>query len=151
MRHDGPVREGRILDEQLEYYDSRASTYDQVYAREGRHDQGHDANERWLSDLREIEARLAGAQLTGQVLELGCGTAYWTRHLAATAERVTAVDGSERMLEAARQRLEGNSAVEFQRTDLVRTGRWATATTQSRRSSSLSMCPTRMSTTSFTV
>jgi 2-polyprenyl-3-methyl-5-hydroxy-6-metoxy-1,4-benzoquinol methylase len=114
------VREDRILDEQLEYYDSRASTYDQVYAREGRHDQGHDANECWLSDLREIEARLAGAQLTGQVLELGCGTGYWTRHLAATAERVTAVDGSERMLEAARQRLEGNSALEFQRTDLVR-------------------------------
>lgn len=78
----------------LDYYAARAVEYDQVYAKLERQ-----------SDLRAIEGWLPTA-LTGRtVLEVACGTGYWTQFYAPVARHVAAVDATEATLRIARARL----------------------------------------------
>lgn len=67
--------------ELISYYRRRAGEYEEIYAWPERQ-----------ADLdvlrREIPARLAGRE----VLEVACGTGYWTERLAATAQRIVATD-----------------------------------------------------------
>ena len=114
------VDDDALLDEQLAYYDDRAPIYDEAYTRTGHNDRGSEANERWWSELRIVENALSEAALGGDVLELGCGTGYWTQRLAAGAHSVTALDGSEQMLRVARQRLGNASNVTFEQVDILR-------------------------------
>lgn len=53
----------------------------------------------------------------GTVLELACGTGWWTQLLAPDAESVTAVDAAPEMLELARQRVE-NANVRYVRSNV---------------------------------
>lgn len=77
-----------------EYYAKRAPTYEQeVYARPERQDE--------LDQLKERLAELAAGQ---KVLELACGSGYWTEELAASADSVLATDINAPMLELARAR-----------------------------------------------
>lgn len=56
-------------------------------------------------DLREME-RWLPAQLSGRrVLELACGTGYWTQFIAAVAARIVAIDAAPETLEIARKRV----------------------------------------------
>jgi SAM-dependent methyltransferase len=52
--------------------------------------------------ILEIIAQLKSCARDLAVLEIACGTGYWTRFVAPCARNVTAVDFSEEMLEAAR-------------------------------------------------
>jgi demethylmenaquinone methyltransferase/2-methoxy-6-polyprenyl-1,4-benzoquinol methylase len=67
--------------ELVDYYRRRAGEYEEIYAWPERQ-----------ADLdrlrREIPARLAGCE----VLEVACGTGYWTERIAATAKRIVATD-----------------------------------------------------------
>ncbi|MBC7513280.1 MAG: methyltransferase domain-containing protein [Herminiimonas sp.] len=75
------------------YYAQRAATYDELYARSERQ-----------ADLVQLQRRV-GELLAGQrVLELACGTGYWTSAIAATADHVLATDINREMLEIARTR-----------------------------------------------
>ncbi len=75
------------------YYAQRAATYDEIYARPER-----------LADLAQLQRRV-GELLAGQpVLELACGTGYWSRAIAASASHVLATDISAEMLELSRAR-----------------------------------------------
>ena len=75
----------------LAYYAARANEYEKVYAKPER--------QRDLRDLHKIvPAYLAGRR----VLEVACGTGYWTRLIAARAAAVTAVDLSPDMLAVAK-------------------------------------------------
>lgn len=77
----------------LEYYARRVGEYDAVYAKPERQ-----------ADLGRLRAAVA-AELAGHdVLELACGTGYWTAVLAVAARSVEATDASERVLAAARRR-----------------------------------------------
>jgi 2-polyprenyl-3-methyl-5-hydroxy-6-metoxy-1,4-benzoquinol methylase len=75
----------------LDYYRRRALEYEAIYAKPERQ-----------ADLaalgRLIPERLRGAQ----VLEVACGTGYWTQRIAATAARVLATDLAEEPLRIAR-------------------------------------------------
>ena len=74
-----------------EYYARRAREYEEVYANPGRQDD--------LRALREECSRLfAGRDL----LEISCGTAWWTACLAGTARHITATDINPEVLEIAR-------------------------------------------------
>ncbi|HTW38050.1 MAG TPA: methyltransferase domain-containing protein [Steroidobacteraceae bacterium] len=76
------------------YYAARAPEYDQVYAKPERQ-----------NDLREME-RWLPPQLSGRrVLELACGTGYWTQLIAAVARRIVAIDAAPQTLEIARKRI----------------------------------------------
>jgi SAM-dependent methyltransferase len=55
----------------------------------------------------DLDAALVAFGPAGDVLELACGPGSWTLALAELADSVTAVDGSNEMLEHARSRLNG--------------------------------------------
>lgn len=81
------------MDNLPSYYAKRAAEYERIYAKPERQ-----------ADLRTLEARI-GKMLSGRkVLELACGTGYWTDVFAAHAAQVTALDLNEEMLEIARSK-----------------------------------------------
>jgi len=76
-----------------EYYSRRASEYEEIYSKPERQ-----------SDLKEIE-RLLLADLRGRdILEIACGTGYWTERVAPIANSVVAYDISEETLQIARSK-----------------------------------------------
>ncbi len=78
----------------VDYYRASAPLYDGVYLKPERQD-----------DLREIERWVAEVFAGRRVLEVACGTGYWTRFIAATATSITGLDAAPEMLALARQRV----------------------------------------------
>ena len=77
--------------ELVDYYRRRAGEYEEIYAWPDRQPD--------LDVLRsEIPARLAGCE----VLEVACGTGYWTERIAAAAKRIVATDLAPEPLAIAR-------------------------------------------------
>jgi SAM-dependent methyltransferase len=77
------------------YYDQRAAEYEQIYLPR---DEGHG---RELGELaRELRSTMQGRR----VLEVACGTGYWTACAAMVARTVTATDVSRAMLAEAHQK-----------------------------------------------
>ena len=87
------------------YYAQRASYYDAVYERPERQD-----------DIRTVRDLLRGTFAGRTVLEVACGTGYWTPSIAETAASVTATDGTLEPLAVARSRLV-NERVRFELAD----------------------------------
>ena len=100
-----------VLDEQQRYYSARAAEYDDFWFRDGRYDCGEAENRLWFEQMVELQAVVERAGLTGDVLELAGGTGIWTERLAARAERLTVLDGSQEMLSINGKRLERQGLV----------------------------------------
>lgn len=95
----------------LDYYRRRAGEYEALYARPERQAD--------LAALRgTIAARLAGAR----VLELACGTGYWTMLIAATAKAVLATDLAEEPLRIAAAKSYSPGKARFERADAYALG-----------------------------
>lgn len=94
-----------VLREQIAYYRARAPEYDEWFRREGLCDLGPDWNERWRDEVDSVARALEEFTPRGRVLELACGTGWWTERLARHAERLTAVDASPEAIELARERV----------------------------------------------
>ena len=75
------------------YYAARAAEYDAVYQKPERQ-----------ADLRAIEAWLVPRIAGARVLEIACGTGYWTQFLARSAVSVLGLDAAPATLEVARAR-----------------------------------------------
>jgi len=88
------------------YYASSTQAADAALSRAER------AND--LSKMRDRIAQLVRGQA---VLELACGTGYWTEVIAATAERVLATDILDEMIERAQRRRLPEGRVSFRRVD----------------------------------
>jgi demethylmenaquinone methyltransferase/2-methoxy-6-polyprenyl-1,4-benzoquinol methylase len=89
----------------LDYYKRRAATYERVYFKPERQD-----------DLRTMEAWLP-AQFSGRrVLEVACGTGWWTPHGARDARRWLATDLNPETMDIARAKTMPAS-VEFRTVD----------------------------------
>lgn len=84
-----------------EYYSARAPEYDRIYSKPERQ-----------NDLRAIEAWLPTVFAGRRVLDLACGTGYWTQFIARVAEHVLAVDASTQTMEIAKDRVDPGK-VEF--------------------------------------
>lgn len=90
----------------IDYYSRRAREYERIYDRPERQEN--------LAELR----RLVVEQLTGHdVLEIACGTGYWTSVIAAAARSVVATDASEEVLEMARHKSYPGGKVRFTAAD----------------------------------
>ena len=76
-----------------DYYASRAPVYDRVYAKPDRQ-----------ADLRYLEGFVADYFTGAKVLEIACGTGYWTQFIAPAAAAMLATDGTPEPLVLARQR-----------------------------------------------
>ena len=77
------------------YYAARASEYDKVYLKPERQ-----------ANLRQMEAWLTGVLAKRSVLEIACGTGYWTQFYAPVAANVVAIDGAEETLRIAESRVQ---------------------------------------------
>jgi demethylmenaquinone methyltransferase/2-methoxy-6-polyprenyl-1,4-benzoquinol methylase len=88
--------------ELIDYYQRRAREYEAIYAKPERQTD--------LALLRsEVAARLAGRR----VLEVACGTGYWTHVAARTAASVVATDAAEEPMRIARAKHYENANVRF--------------------------------------
>ena len=94
-----------LLEDQLAYYNARAGEYDDWFLRRGQYDRGAPENARWFGELRVLEAALREAEPGGDILELACGSGWWTRRLLSRATRLVAVDASPEMLRLNRERV----------------------------------------------
>lgn len=90
------------------YYSARAKAYENVYTEV-------DATRR--SELNQIRNILSDLFAGHTVLEVACGTGYWTRALAAKAAQVVAIDASTAMLEVAQSQLVASTTVTFYHAD----------------------------------
>lgn len=84
---DHGLPDDALLAEQMAYYQARAPEYDRVYAER--------------EDLRNLLAVTDELPITGDVLELACGTGQWTGALAERARSVTALDAAAETLDIA--------------------------------------------------
>ncbi len=91
-----------------EYYSARAPEYEQIYYR--------DVPQR-RQEIDDQVVRVKKLATGRTVLDLACGTGYWTKVLAETAREVIASDLSPAMLVEARKK-EYVCPVEFVRTDM---------------------------------
>jgi len=108
-----------LLREQVQYYRARAGEYDEWFLRQGRYDRGPEHREAWFGEVAVVEAALEQSLGPGVVLELACGTGWWTSRLAARHQRVTAVDASPEVIAINRQRVNSNR-VEYVVADLFK-------------------------------
>jgi SAM-dependent methyltransferase len=81
------------MDKLAAYYAQRATEYERIYAKPERQ-----------ADLATLRARIGKMFKGKRVLELACGTGYWTEVIANTAAQVTALDVNEEVLRIARSK-----------------------------------------------
>ena len=81
------------MDNLASYYAQRASEYERIYAKPERQ-----------ADLYALRTRIRDMFARRKVLELACGTGYWTEVFAPAAAQVTALDVNEEVLEIARSK-----------------------------------------------
>lgn len=91
-----------IDDKLVAYYAERAKEYEKIYSKPERQD-----------DLRLASSILKGIFKNRDVLEICCGTGYWTKEIALAAKSVYATDINEAMLEIARHKVYEKQNVSF--------------------------------------
>jgi len=90
------------------YYARRADEYDRIYAKPERQ-----------NDLVALRALLRGTFTDHDVLEVACGTGYWTQVISESARSVLATDINETVLAIARRKTYSNSNVQFKTADAL--------------------------------
>jgi 2-polyprenyl-3-methyl-5-hydroxy-6-metoxy-1,4-benzoquinol methylase len=89
------------------YYKERAKEYERVYLKPERQE-----------DIQNTTTILQ-EQFSGKtVLEIACGTGFWTERIAQTARAVLATDINESVIEMAKQKKNVNAPVAFERADI---------------------------------
>ena len=94
------------MDNLQTYYAKRAAEYERIYARPERQ-----------ADLGRLRARIAALYAGRNVLEIACGTGYWTEVMAPNARSITALDYAEETLAIARSKKYPAGRVEFAQGD----------------------------------
>ncbi len=91
-----------MTDTLLEYYRRRAAEYERVY----------DKSER-QADLQVLHAIVPAYFSQRRVLEVACGTGYWTRPVSACATSIIAIDLAPETLAIARSQTEPDAPIEY--------------------------------------
>jgi ubiquinone/menaquinone biosynthesis C-methylase UbiE len=90
----------------LAYYGQRAQEYEEIYQKPERR-----------VDLDQIRHWIREALAGHRILEVACGTGYWTEVVAPAAAAVTATDASAEVLEIARRKPYPSGRVQFSLAD----------------------------------
>jgi SAM-dependent methyltransferase len=85
-----------------QYYADRAKEYDLTYERLERQ-----------NDLKTIRILLQNLLMGHDILELACGTGYWTKFISSVAKSITATDINKEVLQIARNKLINLKTVSF--------------------------------------
>ncbi len=91
----------------VEYYAKRAAEYERIYQKPERQ-----------KDLAALRKRLAKELAGEDVLEIACGTGYWTQAVAERAHSILATDINEEVLQIARAKTYPKGNVIFEKRDL---------------------------------
>ena len=91
----------------VEYYAKRASEYEKIYLKPERQ-----------KDLSTLRQRLPEELVGEDVLEIACGTGYWTQIAAQTAQSILATDINDEVLQIARAKTCPKGNVVFEKRDL---------------------------------
>jgi SAM-dependent methyltransferase len=95
------------MNERMEsYYARRAAEYDRIYEKPERQ-----------SDLAELKSTLSTHFKGLDVLEIACGTGYWTQYIAKSANSILATDFNLEMLDIAAKRDYSQCPVSFKMVD----------------------------------
>lgn len=81
----------------VSYYNQRAKEYEKVYQNPAEQD-----------DLQKAEKNFQDLFADKTVLEIACGTGYWTERIAKTATSIFATDVNESVIEIAKERQKEN-------------------------------------------
>ncbi|MCP4151361.1 MAG: class I SAM-dependent methyltransferase [bacterium] len=92
-----------------DYYAQRAAEYERIYSKPERQ-----------ADLETLRAKIAEACAGLDLLEIACGTGYWTQFACSTAKSIVATDFNEEVLDIARQKNYGDTPVSFLKADAYR-------------------------------
>jgi len=84
-----------MSDDMVKYYRDRAKEYEEIY-------EWRDPNRQEEQDL--MEKTLKEIFTGRKVLDIGCGTGYWTQRISETAESILGIDINEAVLEIARSK-----------------------------------------------
>lgn len=98
MRHTEPSLK--------EYYAARAREYERVYAKPERQ-----------ADLTQLETLLPALFADRRMLDVACGTGYWTQFIAQEAKAIVAVDVTPETLEVAAEKPWPSGRVSFRVAD----------------------------------
>ena len=90
----------------INYYSQRATEYEKIYSKPERHE-----------DLVTLRKLLQNILAGHKVLEVACGTGFWTQSIAETAQSITATDISEEVLNIARSKIFLKQNVDFKKLD----------------------------------
>ncbi len=91
------------------YYAARANEYDAIYSKPERQD-----------DLTSLATQMVGLLEERRVLEIACGTGFWTQFIAPKCNHITATDCNVEVLDIARVRLESHGNVSILQADAFR-------------------------------
>lgn len=97
------------MDHQAIYYQKRAGEYDQIYQKPERQ-----------AGLQQLKKYLADQWPDKNILEIGCGTGYWTEVLARHCASVTALDINPEVIERAKLKSYPRQNVQFELHDFYR-------------------------------
>ena len=89
------------------YYAARAAEYEQVYGKPERQ-----------TDLTRLKQLIASYFIERDVLEIACGTGYWTQSIAPVARKVTAIDINSETLAIARSKRLAAERISFEVVDV---------------------------------
>jgi demethylmenaquinone methyltransferase/2-methoxy-6-polyprenyl-1,4-benzoquinol methylase len=92
--------------ELVDYYRRRAGEYEEIYAWPERQ-----------ADLAVLKTSIPRILQNHDVLEIACGTGYWTQRIARTAKRIVATDLAPEPMAIARAKDYGGCPVEFRHAD----------------------------------
>jgi ubiquinone/menaquinone biosynthesis C-methylase UbiE len=101
-----PMSSLKIETTMAAYYARRAEEYERIFQKPERQ-----------NDLRALRSFVVETFAGRHVLEVACGTGYWTQVLARSAVSVTAIDVNDEVLEIARTKPRARENVVFQRED----------------------------------
>jgi SAM-dependent methyltransferase len=88
------------------YYAKRAAEYERIYLKPERQ-----------ADLKTLQTMIAGASTELNLLEIACGTGYWTQFASRSAKSIVATDYNEEVLSIAREKEYGGCPVTFLKSD----------------------------------
>ncbi len=97
---------GNVTPQLETYYARRAGEYERIYEKAERQD-----------ELAWLRGRVPALYEGRRVLEVACGTGYWTQFIARRAAHVTACDINEPVLEIAREKRVPPGRVDFVKAD----------------------------------
>ena len=89
------------------YYKERAKEYEKIYNKPERQ-----------SDLLLAEQILKETFKNKDVIEIACGTGYWTKKISATAKNILATDINDTVIEVAKSKDYSPAKIEFQIADI---------------------------------